>query len=319
MNDQFERTLKYLRISITDRCNLRCQYCIPEDIPFMPHDEILTYDEIIRVSASMAKLGVDTLRITGGEPLLRSDCTELIGRLKAIEGIKKVKLTTNGVYLLENIEKLSEYKIDGINVSLDTRDAKVFKDITGFDRLGKVMDGIHKALEHNIQVKINVVPLKDVNENELVSLANLAKELPVDVKFIELMPTEICGNLEGITSDEVLEILKKEYQDIKAIHEFKGLGPAKYYKTDDMLGSVGFINPISHGFCGDCNRLRLTSDGYLKLCLYHKEGSNLRDLIRGGCTDQDIIDTITEAVSRKPEKHFFDEKPGFKSMSQIGG
>lgn len=297
MEDTFRRNIRYLRISVTDRCNLRCKYCLPEDVEFYPQEHILTYDEIYRLARIFAVLGVDTIRITGGEPLVRRDCVDLIGDIKKLPGIQKVRITTNGVYLPENIDRLASMGLDGINISLDTLDPVLFKEMTGYDKFDKVWQGIMGALEHNIKVKINCVLVKGMNEHEIMPLTKLAEKYPIDVRFIELMPIETAcasNQLKGVHADQVMDIIRYTYQDVVADSEERGLGPAKYFKSPTMKGSVGFIDPMSHGFCANCNRLRLTSEGFLKLCLYHEDGTNLKDLLRNGASDQSIELAIIE-------------------------
>lgn len=319
MIDPFLRRIHYLRISITDKCNLRCTYCLPEGTTFFPEETLLSYDEIIRISSVMADLGIDAIRLTGGEPLARKDCVELVGELKKMKNIKKVNLTTNGVFLPKYIEKLAEYKLDGLNISLDTLDQELFKTITGRDKFKEVIDGINLAIEHNIDVKINCVLVKGVNESEIIPIANLARDLPVAVRFIELMPVESCMQLEGIDSDEVLDILSEEYGFLESDSVQRGFGPAKYLKSAKLKGSIGFIDPMTHNFCAKCNKLRLTSDGFLKLCLYHDDGISLRDILRAGASDEVLKNEILNSVAKKPEKHNFNEKPNFETMSKIGG
>lgn len=320
MKDSFNRKIHYLRISITDVCNLRCTYCLPEDVKFFPKSQILSYDEIIRLSHIMATLGIDAVRLTGGEPLVRADCVNIVSELKKMKGIRKVSLTTNGVFLPKYIDELAYNKLDDLNISLDTLNEDLFNKITGRNQFAKVMEGIYRALDYGINVKINCVLMRGINDKEVLPLANLTKTLPVGVRFIELMPTDDSLNrLQGVNSDEVIEMLANDFADLSQDLTPHGLGPAHYLKTKDMVGSIGFIDPMSHNFCSRCNKIRLTAEGFLKLCLYHDDGVSLRDLMRNGASDEMIKDIIVSSVFKKPEKHFFNEKPNFKTMSKIGG
>ena len=317
--DPFARNLNYLRVSVTDRCNLRCTYCMPADMTCLPQDTLLTDHEIVTIVQAMSTLGLDTVRITGGEPLVRQGCSELIGRLKALPSMKRVLLTTNGVYLNQHIHELARHGIDGINISLDAVERDVYTTITGRDYLDAVLAGIHQAVELGIKVKLNCVALKSINESQIAGLADFANKLPVDVKFIELMPSGACQNIEGITGQDVRSRLSTIYGELHPHHNPNGLGPATYYKTPTMRGSVGFIEPMSHSFCATCNRLRLTAEGYLRLCLYHNDGVNLKDMLRGGADATAIATAIQTAVKNKPKQHHFNEKAGFETMSNIGG
>ena len=320
MVDGFNRKIHYLRISVTDVCNLRCTYCLPEDVTFFPKEQILSYEEIMRLTRLMVSMGIDAIRLTGGEPLSRPDCVDLVGEIKALSGIRKVSMTTNGVLLPQYIDQLAAHGIDDLNISLDTMDQKRFAAITGRDHFPKVMEGIYRALDHGINVKVNCVLMKGNNEDEILPLANLTKTLPVGVRFIELMPTDdSLGRLEGVTTEEVIEILAQEYGDMIQDNHEHGLGPATYIKSPDMVGSIGFITPMSDNFCHRCNKIRLTAEGFLKLCLYHDDGVSLRDLMRQGFTDAELKQVILGAVDKKPEKHNFNVRPNFKTMSKIGG
>lgn len=323
MRDSFGRNIDYMRISITDRCNLRCRYCMPVDLPFVPHDSILRYEEILRVVKIMAKLGILRFKVTGGEPLVRRGCVDFFRELKSVPHVKLVTLTTNGVLLEDNLAAISSAGIDCVNISLDTLNAEKYSQITGQDEFKRVMRAINKSLDSELRVKINCVPIRGMNENEALDFARLAERLPLDVRFIELMPTETNGGFECVKSCETLAALKAEYPDLIADTSPRGNGPARYYKSEKLKGAVGFIDSISNHFCEDCNRLRLTGTGFLKLCLYHNDGLDLRAMLRSGASDDEIAHAVKDAVMLKPDRHCFTETNGHSGgigkMSGIGG
>ena len=323
MRDAFGRVIDYMRVSITDRCNLRCKYCMPEDLPFIHHDDILRYEEILRVCAAAARLGIKTIRVTGGEPLTRKGCVDFIRALKAQPGIENVTLTTNGVLLEPYLDELAGLKLDGLNISLDSLNQDTYLRITGQDGFKKVWRSLNRAIEVGFRVKINCVLVKGVNETEILPFARLAEELPVDVRFIELMPTGEDAGLEGVSTEEVMGVLADKYPDLSPDASKHGFGPARYYTCGLFKGGLGLIDAISSHFCSECNRLRLTSEGFLKLCLYHNDGLDLRPMLRGGAGDGEIGAAIENAVLRKPEHHSFRDGSGIdggiNKMSRIGG
>ena len=319
MKDSFSRNIDYMRISITDRCNMKCPYCRPEDIPFIPHDKILRYEEILRVCKIMVAQGIKVIRVTGGEPLLREGCIDFLKSLKSIPQTPRVTLTTNGMLLKKYIKELHELQLDGLNVSLDTLSPELYKSMTGVDGLSQVLEAIHQALSLDIPVKVNCVPVKGLNDQEIIKMANLARELPIDVRFIELMPSSESSALQGVSSEEVYEVIAQEYPDLSYDETLRGFGPARYYKSQAMQGSVGVISAISDSFCSKCNRLRLTSEGYLKFCLHHDLGIDLREMLRNGESDDVIAQMIKANIQKKPEKHLLQEETSLKHMSRIGG
>jgi cyclic pyranopterin phosphate synthase len=321
MQDQFGRHIDYLRISITDRCNLRCRYCMPQDLPFIPHEEILRYEEIVRLCAIAAQLGVRTLKVTGGEPLVRKGCTDLMRALKALPGIEHVTLTTNGVLLEEHLSALAELGVDGINISLDTLDRETYRRITGQDALPRVLDGLYEAVRLGLRVKLNCVPLAESGLAGLLALAELAARYPVDVRFIELMPIGHGQDLAPLEQGRVERAVLEAWPDLVSTKERRGYGPARYYLSPAFQGAVGFIDAVSHSFCEDCNRVRLTSEGYLKLCLCYGDGLDLRALLRGGASDADLKAAMSAAILGKPARHSFGERRAgeTRNMSQIGG
>ncbi|MCL2568432.1 MAG: GTP 3',8-cyclase MoaA [Oscillospiraceae bacterium] len=320
MRDAHGRVLDYMRVSITDRCNLRCTYCMPHELPFLSHDDILRYEEILRVCRAMAKLGVKTVRITGGEPLMRKGCVDLIRELKAVPGIEHVTLTTNAVLLEPYIDELAALKLGGLNISLDSLSAEGYQKITGQDVFHQVWKALNRAVETGIRVKINCVAIRGKNEGEILSLVRLAETMPIDVRFIELMPADEGDAMEGISGEEISGVLLGAYPDLTPDPSKRGFGPARYFKSEKLKGGIGLIDAISNHFCADCNRLRLTSQGFLKLCLHHGDGLDLRAMLRGGVGDVEIETAIAEAAFAKPARHCFDQSTsGIQKMSQIGG
>ncbi|MEG1409988.1 MAG: GTP 3',8-cyclase MoaA [Terrisporobacter sp.] len=325
MIDKLNRKIEYMRISVTDKCNLRCVYCMPEEgISNIPHEEILSYEEILIICRSIAQLGIKTIKITGGEPLVRRDIVRLIGDIKKIEGIEEVTLTTNGVLLYYMIDDLYEAGIDAINISLDTLDRKKFVQITRRDEYYNVRKAIEKSIELGIRVKINCLAIKEYNLNEIVDLAYFSKIHNVDVRFIELMPIGYGNKYSGISNEKLLGLLEECYGSFKKVREKRGNGPAVYYKNKDFKGCIGFISAISNEFCETCNRVRLTSSGFLKLCLHYNKGIDLKEPMRSGISDYDLKDIIYHAIENKPLGHKFynidsEKDVEIKNMVQIGG
>ena len=325
MIDKRHRGIEYLRISVTDRCNLRCAYCMPEEgISCLTHDEILTFEEIITICKSAAKLGISKIKLTGGEPLVRKNFIELVRKIKAISGIEEITLTTNGLLLENQLEKLVEAGISRINISLDTLDRARYKEITRVDGLDTVLQAISKAAHHpKVQIKVNSLIAKDFNENEILGLAELAKNEPISIRFIEVMPIGLGRELKTISKNEMIEILEMHYGKLKPYNEKLGNGPAKYYEIAGFAGKIGFISAVSECFCEACNRIRLTANGYLKLCLHSTKGLDLKKLLREGMSQDELTKVMAEAIASKPEKHHFGEASGSyiedKIMSQIGG
>ena len=333
MLDEYKRNIDYLRVSITDRCNLRCIYCMPsEGVVPVTHDDILSFDEIVTVCKGAAALGIKKIKVTGGEPLVRRGVPALIRQIKAISGIENVTLTTNGVLLQDKIEELVVAGIDGINISLDSIDSIVFKEITGFDLLPKVLDGIEKILEYKtISLKVNCVPMKRVNVGReaglkgLMELVSLAKKAPIHVRFIEVMPIGYGKEFEYISEEKIVDEIEKKYGKMMPYHEKLGNGPSHYYHIEGFQGKIGFISAISHKFCDSCNRVRLTSQGFLKTCLQYELGGDVREVLRSGATLEEVTALMKSIIMKKPEGHAFKEQD-FKEqeenqliMSEIGG
>ena len=322
MIDSCGRRIDYMRVSITDRCNLRCRYCMSEDQPFIEHDQILRYEEIIRVCRAATKLGVRNIKITGGEPLVRRGCCGLIEQIKALPGIEHVTVTTNGVLLTPVVPRFREAGVDGVNISLDTLRPDIYARITGRDSFDDVWRGLHAAVDAGLRVKINCVPLSGVNEDELCSLAMLARDWPIDVRFIEMMPIGMGGSMKPVPVETVRARLRDAFPDLRPDPKKHGFGPAHYFTCGALKGSIGFIEAVSHSFCTGCNRVRLTSEGFFKLCLYHDDGADLRALLRSGADEDEIAEAMRRAILKKPRAHAF--IPGqtageSRGMSQIGG
>lgn len=324
MLDKFSRKIDYLRISVTDKCNLRCVYCMPkEGITYMEHEELLTFEEILRICQLAGKLGIKKIKITGGEPLVRRGIIDLIRKIKAISDIHQVTLTTNGILLDKYMDDLVEIGLDGINISLDCTGEEDYKSITRVDAFEQVIKGIETSVHSGIPTKINCVPIKELNGNQIVKIAEIAKTYAVDIRFIELMPIGYGKVYHSIPNEEIMELLKEEYGALESTHIKRGNGPAIYYQANGFKGNIGFISAVSHGFCDDCNRIRLTCDGLLKLCLHYNKGLSLKDLMRNGMTDEKLMECIMEAVYSKPVSHNFNGQEESewenKKMYQIGG
>lgn len=317
------RKITYLRISLTDKCNLRCRYCVPpEGVTLLEHKDVLTLEEILRVATLLTGLGVNKIRFTGGEPLVRKGALSLIRDAAKISDDTVIGLTTNGVLLRENLPALIEAGVRDINISLDTLRRDVYESITGHDALDDVLDSIEKCIEYNMNVKINCVPLKGINEDDLIKLALMARENDIAVRFIELMPIGCAGALEGMSNDDVRRMLSDWLDEEKEVDPEISFGPASYVTYEGFKGRVGFISPMSHAFCSTCNRIRLTCEGKLKLCLASSDNLDLRALLRNGASDEQISSEIIKALQNKPSHHGFNDV-GYSSdgrnMICIGG
>ena len=325
MRDQTGRDIDYIRISITDRCNLRCVYCMPQEgIRSLSHEEILSYDEIVYVCTLMAQMGLRKIKVTGGEPLVRRDCDVLIRKLKQIPGIEKVTLTTNGVLLKEQMGRLAAAGLDAVNISLDTLDRKQYEEVTRRDQLPQVLEGIREALAYpQIPLKINCVPIM-TEEGNLTALAGLAKKAPIHVRFIEMMPIGYGRKYPFCSEEQIRAVLERAYGPMTPYGEKLGNGPSHYYSLEGFAGKIGFVSSISHKFCEQCNRVRLTAEGFLKTCLQYDTGHDLRRLLRSGADSRELKAAIGDAVLHKPASHHFleeisDTEEEQRAMSQIGG
>ncbi len=325
MTDRCERNIDYIRISVTDRCNLRCTYCMPEKgVQWVPHNAVLSYEELLRLSRLFARLGFRKIKLTGGEPLVRRGVDRLIAELKAIEGIQSVTLTTNGLLLADELDSLIAAGLDGVNISLDTLDRDQFLALTRRDALDQVLRGLHAALAcPGLNVKINCLPM-GTNDDQLVPLVALARETRLAVRFIEVMPIGLGRGLAHRSEEEVRAILEAAYGPMTPYEGTLGNGPCHYFSLPGFTGKVGFISALSHQFCDSCNRVRLTSEGFLKTCLQYETGLDLKALIQQGFDDDYITQAIRETVYEKPVRHHFTDESGESGlephiMSQIGG
>lgn len=324
MTDNYGRKIDYMRVSITDRCDLRCRYCMPEGCEKVSMAQILTYEEIERICRAAAGLGINRIKITGGEPFVRLGCIDLIRNIKAINGIDEVTVTTNGQTLDRYINELKEIGIDGVNISLDTLDPEKFAYITGGGKLERTVRSIGLSAAAGLKTKVNCLLQRSFNEDEIFDMADLAFEHGIDVRFIEIMPVGAGYSSRGISNDEVLRRLRERWPDLEPDSSVHGNGPAVYYRREGAAGAIGFISALSGKFCSDCNRVRLTSQGQLKPCLCYEAGTDLRPYLAG--TDDELKEAIRAAILEKPEEHCFDEKhfeddgrTEHRLMSQIGG
>ncbi|MTV81820.1 GTP 3',8-cyclase MoaA [Secundilactobacillus folii] len=327
--DKYDRLHDYVRLSITDRCNLRCVYCMPkEGLPFFPTDKVLSQDEIVQLIQNFAEMGVSKVRITGGEPLLRTDVVDIVRRIKAVPGINDLSITTNGLFLAKQAKALKEAGLDRLNISLDTFKADRYKEITRGGNINQVLEGIEAASKlHFKKIKLNIVLIKGQNDDEVLDFLRYTKDHDVNVRFIEFMP---IGNS--------LKTWKKEYVGLKNVFdvadengmvyhpiELRGNGPSDNYQIEGYEGSFGLIHPISSKFCENCNRLRITADGYVKACLYWNEEIDIRSAIPDKKAFRKLIQ---KALDNKPLNHemamsetdrIIDKAPTWRHMSQIGG
>lgn len=314
MIDRFNRDINYARISITDACNLRCLYCMPNGY-IAKHYNFLSKEEIKNIVVALSKLGVKRIRITGGEPLIREDILDIIKCINEVEGIEDIGITTNGILLSEKINYLVKNGLKRVNMSLDTLKEDRFKTLTGGD-LKKVLDGLNKAIDLGLIVKINMIPMKGINDDEIENFIKMTINTDLDVRFIELMPIGEATKFKGITKNDIMQYLK-DANIVKV--ENNGGGPSEVYRLDGHAGRVGFITTMSHSFCDRCNRIRITSDGKLKTCLHNKDEYDLRPYIH----DNDkLIEVLKYGIYNKYEKHTLLEDKISKSnrdMVRTGG
>jgi GTP 3',8-cyclase len=317
--DSFGRRIDYLRLSITDRCDLNCIYCLPKKrISLLNHSDILTFEEIKRLLGILSNSGIKKIRITGGEPFLRHDALDLIGSIRGIPGIEKLVITTNGLRLLELTGKLKKISIDGLNVSLDSLDSGKYKLITSHDGFEQVLNGIKKAIEDKIEnIKINVVVMFGINDDEIPEFVKLAKEIPIEVRFIEYMPlVHMNTAIKFIPRDKIMSLIPYK---MKLLPRDNG-STASCYNISGFSGKIGIIAPITEKFCSNCGKMRISADGKLRVCLMDEQFVDLKLLLRQGLSDEDIFYHIENAISRKNKSYTLDEhNMGNITMSSIGG
>jgi cyclic pyranopterin phosphate synthase len=335
LSDPFNRPINYLRLSVTDRCNLRCIYCLPpEGIRLLPHGEILTYEEIATIVRLAAELGINKLRLTGGEPLVRAKLPELVAMLADIDAIDDISLTTNGVLLKEYASELKQAGLKRVNVSLDSLNQDKFERITRHRKLSDVLQGIEAAKACGLNpVKINMVVMRGINDDEILGFAKLTISEGWHVRFIELMPFVTDNPPEGhstgrkaaihpqfMSANEIKERLNS-LGELKPCLPITGNGPAKYFRFPQAKGTIGFITPVSQHFCFSCNRLRLTAEGKLRPCLLSDQEIDLRQPLRSGASPEKLKQVITEAIQTKPKEHQLAQGRTSKKrlMSQVGG
>ena len=326
LSDTFNRPITYLRVSVTDRCNLRCVYCMPEaGLPWIPKAEILTYEEIERIVAAGASVGVRSVRLTGGEPLVRRDLSELVARLDAIPGVEDISLSTNALLLEEMLEPLVAAGLRRVNISLDTLRPDRFLALARRPGLDRVLAGIDAALAAGLApLKLNCVVMRGANDDELADFAELTREREIYVRFIEVMP--VAENLElqresYVSADEILARLS-DGTGLSPVPGPGGNGPARYFAFPGAKGAVGVISPLSHDYCERCNRVRLTAHGRLRLCLFGNQEIDLRALVRAGATRDELAAALGGAMLIKPERHHLrlgEQASRMRAFSEIGG
>ena len=326
MEDTFGRNIRYLRLSVTELCDLRCRYCMAEEgVCKRGHEELCSFEELRDFTAAAAALGVTKLRVTGGEPLVRRGIVELCAMLRAVPGIEELCLTTNGTRLEQLAAPLKAAGVDRLNISLDTLRPERYREITRTGELENVLRGIEAAERAGFEnIKLNCVLLGGMNDDEIGDFVRLTAKKPWQVRFIELMPIGEGKAFQGRDKEELLAVIRKVYPDFKETAEKRGNGPAVYGKVPGFAGYVGFIEALHGKFCSSCNRLRLTSEGFLKPCLYYRRGVDLKALLRGGAGEKELEEALCQAILQKPEAHHFQERDPEREaedtfMARIGG
>ncbi|WP_304237747.1 GTP 3',8-cyclase MoaA [Jiulongibacter sediminis] len=325
IRDNHGRPINYLRLAVTDRCNLRCFYCMPEEgISFLPKPHLLTFEEMVRMVTLMAEMGITKVRITGGEPFVRKDMMAFLRSLKNITGIEQVNITTNGVLTAPLVPELKELGISSVNLSLDTLDRERFKEMTRRDELPNVLKTLDALLESGIKTKINAVVMAGKNDQDILPLVNLSKELPVSVRFIEEMPFNGSGiNKEAFMSHtRIIEKIRDAHPSLKKLKD-EAHSTSSNYSIDDYQGNVGVIAAFTRTFCGSCNRIRVTPTGTLKTCLYDDGVMNIRDILRMESNNEIVKGKLLIAFSNRPKDGFEAEAlrsaEVSESMTTIGG
>ncbi|GCE49588.1 cyclic pyranopterin phosphate synthase [Thermosporothrix hazakensis] len=325
--DSYGRRIKSMRISITDKCNFRCTYCMPaEGLPWLKKAEILSYEEIVRISRVAVNMGIEQIRLTGGEPLVRRDVPDLIRQLHTLEGLRSLSLTTNGVLLKQQAQALAEAGLTRINVSLDSLVREKFAQLTRRDQIERVLEGLEEIKKYPSihPIKINAVAMRDFTEEEVLDFVRFARDNAFVVRWIEFMPLDadqIWRKEDILTGAEIKAIIEAAYGPLVQI---KGdpSETARRYTFSDGVGEIGFINPVSEPFCSSCDRIRLTADGQLRTCLFATEETDLRSVVRSDASDAQLADVIRQAVWHKELKHYIGDKRfkrASRTMSRIGG
>ena len=313
--DSYGRVAKKLRISVTDKCNMRCGYCMPKDnTKWFENTEVLSFEEIIRLSSIFANLGVEKIRVTGGEPLVRPSIEELIRSIAKIDDIKSIGLTTNGLLFLEKVKALKSSGLDSVNISLDSFKENRFKMMTGVNGLDKVLSSIQKAKDVGLDVQINTVVVRGWNDDEVVEFANFARHTGITVRFIEFMPLDGTGIWRSdlvFSKREMIEKIETDIGKVLPVSEKEMLTPAKLYSFSDGMGTVGFIPSVTEPFCSQCDRIRLTSDGRFLTCLFENPGYDIKSLLRKGASDEELNCCLIQCMTMKQE--------GIASLIRING
>jgi cyclic pyranopterin phosphate synthase len=326
--DSYGRRIKSMRISVTDKCNFRCAYCMPaEGLPWLKKAEILSYEEIVRIARVAVSMGIEQIRLTGGEPLVRRDVPELVRQLRALEGLRSLSLTTNGVLLKQQAGALAEAGLIRINVSLDSLNREKFAQLTRRDQIDRVLEGLAELEKYPSihPIKVNAVAMRGYTEEEVLDFAALARRKAYIVRWIEFMPLDadqIWRKEDILTGGEIKAIIEAEYGPLVPITTGDPSETARRYTFSDGVGEVGFINPVSEPFCASCDRIRLTADGQLRTCLFATEETDLRAVVRSTDDDEILAQTIRHAVWHKELKHYIGDKRfkrANRSMSMIGG
>jgi cyclic pyranopterin phosphate synthase len=324
--DSFGRVHTSLRISVTDRCNIRCFYCMPEQVRFLPRAEILTYEEIERLVRVVAPMGVNKLRLTGGEPLVRAELPRLIEMLAAVPGIRDIALTTNGILLAEQAQALKDAGLGRLNISLDGLSEETFRTISRREGLDRVLDGIFAAKRVGFEkIRLNAVAIRGITEAEVLPLGRFARQHRMEMRFIEFMPLDAENNWQTeqvLSGKEIRESLEAEFGPLIPLARDDPSQTAVDYQFADDIGRIGFINPVTQPFCSNCNRLRITAEGKVRNCLFSIEEWDVRELLRGDSTDDQIAETVRRAVQAKKPGHGIDTDDFIKperAMYQIGG
>jgi GTP 3',8-cyclase len=322
--DSYGRDIHYLRISLTDKCNMRCVYCMTEDMVFQPNDELMTTPEILRLVSLFARLGIDKIRLTGGEPSIHPDLIPIVQGIRAA-GITRISMTTNGLRLTDLAQPLKEAGLERVNVSVDTLDPERFHRVTRWGHLDKVLDGIYAAEAAGLTpLKINAVVARGFNEDDVVELARLTLDHPWQVRFIEMMPFgDVAGFAQSATvsQTEIMQRIEGELGPLLPIDEARLDGEARLYRLDGAQAAVGFISTVTNPFCASCSRVRLTADGHLRLCLLRDDEGDLLTPMRKGATDDQLEALVRNLIWRKPWGHGLPDGviPLDRVMSQIGG